>query len=68
MHRDHLLRENPMRTRYVALAFAAAIAVLAVQFWTATEGATFSASKMTIMEMQIQAGKNLPVLETGDLV
>jgi hypothetical protein len=57
-----------MRTRYVTLAFAAAIAALAAQFWTTTEGATFSASTMTIMEMQIQAGKNLPATETGDLV
>ena len=57
-----------MRARYVALAFAAAVAALAVQFWTATEGATFSASTMTIMEMQIQAGKNLPATEIGDLV
>jgi phosphotransferase system HPr-like phosphotransfer protein len=52
------------------LVLAAVIAGLVVQMrhGGATEGTMLSASTMNIMELQIQAGKSLPVVATGDLV
>jgi hypothetical protein len=59
-----------MFRRFGALVLAAVIAGLVVQMrhGGATEGTMLSASTMNIMELQIQAGKSLPVVATGDLV
>ena len=57
-----------MRTFYLAVVFAAAIAGLATQYGTTTQSATLSVGTMDVMELQMKADKNLPVMVTGDLV
>jgi len=57
-----------MRVFLSAVVFAAAIAGLTVQYGTATQSEAVSAATMNIMELQMKAGKNLPVVVTGDLV
>jgi hypothetical protein len=51
-----------MRMRYLALIFAAAIAAIATQYGTATKSETLSVGTMNIMELQMQADKNLPIM------
>jgi hypothetical protein len=57
-----------MRMRYLALIFAAAIAAIATQYGTATKSETLSVGTVNIMELQMQADKNLPIMVTGDLI
>ena len=57
-----------MRMLFSAAVFAAAIAGLATQYGTATQSATLSVGTVNVMELQMNAGKNLPVTVTGDLV
>ena len=57
-----------MRMRYLVFVFAAAIAGLATQYGTATKSETISMGTMNVMEMQMQADKDLPIMEMGDLV
>ncbi len=57
-----------MRMLFSAVVFAAAIAGLATQYGTATQSATLSVGTVNVMELQMNAGKNLPVTVTGDLV
>jgi len=53
--------------RYLGLVLAAAIAVIATQYGTATKGETLSVGTVNIMELQMQAGKNLPIMIIADL-
>jgi hypothetical protein len=55
-----------MRMRYLALVSAAAIAAIATQYGTATKSETLSAATVNVMELQMQADKNLPIMMTGD--
>jgi hypothetical protein len=55
-----------MRMRYLALIFAAAIAAIATQYGTATKSETLSVGSVNIMELQMQADKNLPIMVAGD--
>ena len=49
-----------MRVRYLAFAFAAVIAVLAIQHGTAKKSTPLSGDTMNVLEMQMTADKNLP--------
>ena len=49
-----------MRMRYLAFAFAAAIAVLALQHGTARKSMLLSEGAVSIFEMHMAADKNLP--------
>ena len=49
-----------MRMRYLAFAFAAAIAVLALQHGTARKSMLLSGGAVNIFEMHMAADKNLP--------
>jgi hypothetical protein len=53
-------RGESMRMRYLAFAFAAAIAVLALQHGTARKSVLLSGDTMNILEMHMAAHKNLP--------
>ncbi|HMF20808.1 MAG TPA: hypothetical protein VKG24_01600 [Pseudolabrys sp.] len=49
-----------MRMRYLAFAFAAVIAVLAIQHGAAKKSAPLSEGTVNVLEMQMTADKNLP--------
>jgi hypothetical protein len=55
-----------MRMRYLALVSAAAIAAIATQFGTATKSETVSVATVNVMDLQMQADKNLPTMVTAD--
>ena len=57
-----------MRMPYWVVVIAVVVAALATQYGTATKSATLSVGTMDVMELQMKAGKNLPILVTGDLV
>ena len=57
-----------MRMRYLVFVFAAAIAGLAMQYGTATTSETISMGTMNVMKMQMQADKDMPIMEMGNLV
>lgn len=57
-----------MRMRYLAFIIAAAIAGLATRYGTATKSEMLSLGTVNVMELQMQADKNLPVMTTGDLI
>ena len=52
--------ENRMRKRYLALALAAVIAVLALHNGTVTKSAPLSGTTVNVMELQMVADKSLP--------
>lgn len=56
-----------MRKRYLALAFAAVIAALALHNGTATKSAPLSETTVNVMEMQMVADKNLPEMKIAKL-
>jgi hypothetical protein len=57
-----------MRMRYFVFVFAAAIAGVATQYGTATKSETIYMGTVNVMEMQMRADKDLPIMVTGDLV
>jgi hypothetical protein len=57
-----------MRIIFSAALFTAAIIGLATQYGTATQSAALSVDTVNVMELQMKADKNLPVIVTGDLV
>ena len=57
-----------MRWRYVAVLFAAFIVGLALTSGTTTKSVARSMSTMNIMELQTQAGKNLPSTLVSDFI
>jgi len=57
-----------MRKRYLAFVIAAAIAGLAMQYGTATKSEMLSVGTVNVMELQMRADKNLPLMLTGDLI
>jgi hypothetical protein len=57
-----------MRVSFLALVFAIAIAGFATQYGTATKSETLSLQTIDVMKLQMQADKNLPEMEMGDLV
>jgi hypothetical protein len=60
MSRIELVYGGIMRMRYLAFAFAAAIAVLALQHGTTRKSVLLSGGAMNILEMHMAADKNLP--------
>ena len=52
-----------MRKRYLALAFAAIIAALALHNGTVTKSAALSGATVNVMEMQMVADKSLPEMK-----
>jgi hypothetical protein len=57
-----------MRMRYLAFIIAAAIVGLATQYGTATKSEMLSLGTVNVMDLQMKADKNLPVMTTGDLI
>jgi len=57
-----------MRISFLPLVFAIVIAGFATQYGTATKSETLSLRTIDVMELQMQADKNLSQIAMGDLV